>query len=414
MTPAPQPSVGRTATVGGGKVDLRDRLLTSVFALDRWLTTKQYRGYDPFDGLTSFLRPLTFQTCLLERILEQLVLRCPWNLRPILGIRPRSDLASAFGLLARGYLRLWLARKDHSCRQKAQQLFQWLVENSCKGYSGYCWGLPFDHSSRAGRVPSGLPYLVETSQIGLAFIDGYRGLDRQEYLDVAVSICRFIINDLPQRKTDLGTCISYHPGRQVWIHNANMLGAAILAATGVLAGRSELVDLARAAIQYSCASQLPDGSWYYGQDSRYHWIDSFHTAYNLEALKCYIDATGHLRYKANLDLGTEFYCRNFFLQDGTPKYYYDRVYPIDIQCAATAIDTLCYLEEGDGSKIQLAAKVADWTIQNMQDPSGYFYYRRLRWKKVKIPTVRWGQAPILNALAHLLLRLHKDPEHGSR
>jgi len=43
----------------------------------------------------------------------------------------------------------------------------------------------------------------------------------------------------------------------------------------------------------------------------------------------------------------------------------------------------------------------------MQDKSGYFYFRKLRWKTVKIPMLHWGQATMLSALSHLHLKLSK-------
>jgi len=377
----------------------------SMRSLDHWLQANGYAGYDPFDGLTSFLRPLTFGRCLAERILEQVILRCPFNLRPFLGIRRRSDLPPAKGHLARGYLRLFVATGQEQYKQKAIACLDWLKDNPSKGYSGHCWGLPFGHASRGGKVAAGLPYLPETSQICQAFLDALEILKDQTYLNTAASVCRFVLQDLPVEKTDRGSCISYQPGLQLSIHNANILGASILARTGVAIGDDRMLDLAQQAVKYTCSRQLSDGSWYYGEQEKYHWIDNFHTAFNLEALHCYIAYTGDKRYKPNLDRGVDYYCSTFFLEDGRPKYYHDRPYPIDIQCAAVAIDTLCYLSDTYSNTLDLARKVADWTVRNMQDASGYFYYRRLVWKTVKIPMVRWGQAPMLSALAHLLLKL---------
>jgi hypothetical protein len=52
--------------------------------------------------------------------------------------------------------------------------------------------------------------------------------------------------------------------------------------------------------------------------------------------------------------------------------------------------------------VTLAAKVAVWTIEHMQDKSGYFYYRRYSMGIVnKTPTLHWGQATMLCALAAL-------------
>jgi hypothetical protein len=54
----------------------------------------------------------------------------------------------------------------------------------------------------------------------------------------------------------------------------------------------------------------------------------------------------------------------------------------------------------------LAVKVAQWTIANMQDRTGYFYYRRYSpWLVNKTPTLHWGQATMLCALAGLYQQL---------
>lgn len=75
--------------------------------------------------------------------------------------------------------------------------------------------------------------------------------------------------------------------------------------------------------------------------------------------------------------GLDFFKVNFFEETGRPKYYHTRTYPVDIQCAAQAVDTLARLSRDDPSSLDLAMKVAAWTIQNMQDAAGYFYYRQI-------------------------------------
>jgi polysaccharide biosynthesis protein VpsJ len=50
----------------------------------------------------------------------------------------------------------------------------------------------------------------------------------------------------------------------------------------------------------------------------------------------------------------------------------------------------------------LPLNVANWTIDNMQHRTGYFYYRRYSSGIVnKTPTLHWGQATMLCALAAL-------------
>ncbi len=74
--------------------------------------------------------------------------------------------------------------------------------------------------------------------------------------------------------------------------------------------------------------------------------------------------------------GYDYWKSTFFLADGTPRYYHNKIAPIDIQCSSQAIDTLVFFEDCDAQSPALALKVADWTIEHMQDRTGYFYYRR--------------------------------------
>ena len=163
--------------------------------------------------------------------------------------------------------------------------------------------------------------------------------------------------------------------------------------------------MARSAVEYSCSRQRPDGSWWYAESTENRWIDNFHTGYNLDSLKHYTDATGDQSYRRNFLEGLGFYKANFFEKNGRPKYYHVRTYPVDIQCAAQAIDTLAFVSDDDPESLTLAKQVAAWTILNMQDRKGYFYYRQYPLMKAKTPMFHWGQGTMFKALAHLLLRL---------
>jgi hypothetical protein len=100
--------------------------------------------------------------------------------------------------------------------------------------------------------------------------------------------------------------------------------------------------------------------------------------------------------------GYRYWKDTFFLADGTPRYYNHKTLPIDIQCSSQAIDTLVFFHDVDPESLPLAMKVAKWTIENMQDRSGYFYYRRYSpWLVNKTATLHWGQATMLCALAGL-------------
>ncbi len=377
-------------------------LLDSIGRLSHWLEIHDYRGYDTFDGLNArYVRPLTFNSVLLRTVLQQGMRRFPVNLRPLLGVA-RERSTKGMGFLARGFIRLHEATDDPAWADHALMALQWLIQNQSPGYSGACWGNHFDYQSRTFYLPAGTPTVVWTSLIGHAFLDGWEHFGRQEYLQIAQSSCEHILRDLETFPDGEAACIAYVPGKNSQVHNANTLGASLLARTWKITRNAAYLELARKAIQYTAQHQRADGAWFYGEKQNLHWVDNFHTAYVLDCFKHYTESTGDTQFTSHMMLGYRYWKETFFLANGTPRYYDGKTLPIDIQCCSQAIDTLVFFRDYDNEAIALALKVAEWTIDNMQDHDGHFYYRRYsRWVVNKTPTLHWGQATMLCALAGL-------------
>jgi rhamnogalacturonyl hydrolase YesR len=380
-----------------------EKLRQSLAKLLAWIEAADYRGYEPFDGLSSPLRALTFNNLTLERVLQQTVRQSPINLRPLLGIRPQ-DSTKGRGYMAWGYLQMFRTTGDPAYRDKAVRCLDWLDQHKAPGYARHSWGNHFDFSSRVGKLPRFEPIIVWTSLIGQAYLDAFEVLADRRFLEIAESICSWIL-DVPRERTPTGTCLSYVAFEQRSIHNSNMLGAAMLARTGRLAGRQDYQAVAREAMLYSCSRQRPDGSWFYGEQTDHHWIDNFHTAYDLDSLKGYLESTGDERFRENLGRGFAFYRDSFFEPSGRPKYYHDRAYPIDSQCASQAVETLSNFTGTADGALELAVRVAEWTIDNMQDKKGFFYYRKYPLVTARTPMLHWAQATTFRAFALLLNRL---------
>ena len=131
-------------------------------------------------------------------------------------------------------------------------------------------------------------------------------------------------------------------------------------------------------------------------------MDCFHTGYVLESLDWYIRCKEDRTYQSQLEKGYNFFVETFFAPDGTPRYYDCKTRPLDIQCASQGIQTLVNLKGMHPNSIDTAVRVARWTLTNMQDRSGYFYYRKYPLITNKTPTFHWGQATMFAALAVLL------------
>lgn len=380
-----------------------DYLIKSLDAVQSWVEGHNYQGYDPGDGLTSFLRPLTFGNHFAERLLQQAIWKSPVNLRPLVGVVP-LDSTKGRGFMAAGYLLRHASTGADTYRDKAVACLRWLEEARERGHVGHCWGNHFDFSTRSGRIRAHTPTIVWTSLIGHAFIDGYERLNDASFLDVAESICRWILT-LPREQTRDGACLSYTGVFQNSVHNSSLLGAGMLARTWRYRERDEYRRVALQAAHYSCNRQLADGSWWYAEEPKYRWIDNFHTAYNLESLRHLLEGTAEKCFRSHLDRGYAFFKRTFFDPSGRPRYYHNRAFPIDIQCAAQAIETFCTFADSDPEALSLARRVANWTIENMQDSDGHFYYRRYPMMTAKTAYFHWGQATMFKALAKLVYTL---------
>jgi polysaccharide biosynthesis protein VpsJ len=113
-------------------------------------------------------------------------------------------------------------------------------------------------------------------------------------------------------------------------------------------------------------------------------------------------STGDDRFDEKMMNGYEYWKKTFFLSDGTPRYYNHKTLPLDIQCSSQAIDTLVFFHDRDPESLGAWHKGRRVDDHNMQDSTGYFYYRRYSpWLVNKTPTLHWGQATMLSALAGL-------------
>lgn len=373
--------------------------------LKAYVEAADYAGYDPYDALNSpLIRLISSKSKNLRIVFTQFLRRCPVNLRPLLGVK-KGHNPKAMGLFLWGYSKLYALAKERRYLERVDYILNILEQLQSGGYSGYCWGYNFDWQSRTFMRPAGTPTIVNTSFIGHALLDCYELTGRQRALDMAIPIKDFILCDLHRTRLDDTFCFSYTPVDTEAVHNANLLGASILARLTRYCDDDRLTEATLASLEYSMRLQRDDGSWFYADTSIQSWIDSFHTGFNLQAIRYILDAGLAPEHRSAYRKGIKYYAGNFFLEDGTPKYYHDRIYPIDIHSPAQAI---CFFSR-EGKKYQdLTERIVNWMMKNLYSGKGFFYFRKGRFMTNRIPYMRWSQAWAFHALTEYVLVSSRD------
>jgi hypothetical protein len=380
----------------------------SFLNLKKYIENEKFKGWDPFDGLnSSFFKSLPFSNLkLFKWVWIQVFKRNPINLRKALGV-PKEYNAKGIGLLLFGYCQLLKIAKTGNTKfgtleenlERIHGLYEILIEIQSKEYSGACWGYNFDWQNRVFFQPAYTPTVVATSFVASALFEAYEVTSEKKFLDLAVSSCDFVAKDLNRSYTkNNGFIFSYSPLDKSQVYNASLLGARLLAQGYSYTSKKDWLELSKIAIKTVCEFQDKDGAWVYGKRGNQQWIDSFHTGFNLECIFEYEKFTGDDSFKEFFDKGFKFYVSNFFLEDGLPKYYHDKIYPIDIHSPAQFLVTLMksnkYKEHS-----HIADKVLNFTLAKMQDKKGFFYYQLKRFFSIKISYLRWSQSWMFYCMA---------------
>ncbi|WP_230933994.1 delta-aminolevulinic acid dehydratase [Psychroserpens luteolus] len=401
---------------------LRYNVASSFLKLKAYCEAENFKGWDPYDGLNSkVFQALPFKHWDLARLAWiQGFKRSPINFRGLLMV-PKEHNAKGVALFLLGYCRLYKLA-ENGCEdfgdkdeilKRINEISDLLLNLRSKGYSGSAWGYNFDwQARRLFLFPKHTPTVVATCFCVEALLESYEITKNKSVLKETLSAADFVLNDLSRTPHGQGVIFSYSikDGNNTVI-NASLLGAKILSYSYKYTKNEEHANMAKLAITAACDLQEEDGSWIYGLLPIQSWKDSFHTGFNLDAIETYQQHTKDYSFQNYIDKGLAYYLHHFFEDNGMPKYYNDKTYPIDIHCPAQVIVTLSKLKAFKENEA-LLSKVLNWTIDHMQHKKGYFYYQLKKGISSKISYMRWSNAFMFNAMAHFLLET-KSENRGS-
>lgn len=351
----------------------------------------------------------------------QLRKRCPLDLAGVLDI-PQQTFAKALACFATALARQAAAARSHNDEPHLKELDSLsaaLAARAIRRDDGLGWGYEFDVQTRWAFYPAGSPNIIVTVFVARALATAAcvtramppappeeRGpagptafetrarptADAALGLDGLHAAARYLLQDLHLVAAETaGSYFRYTETSDRLVHNANLLGAGLVAASAALRRDEAALATALAAARSSLEAQRTDGSWPYGTGAGLGWADNFHTAYNLDGLLQVWLASGDRQVADALDRGVSHWVRDFFEPDGAPRYYPHKPYPYDIHSAGTAIDVAARLATWGWPTGDVARSVASWTERHLIDAAdGCTYYQKHRLWVDKRHFVRWG------------------------
>lgn len=381
----------------------------------RYCKSEDYAGWDPYDGLNSRV----FQKTPLNKsywgrlFWTQGFKHSPINLRRIMlvdkGHNPKGLglCLSALGNLIGSDLVPAGSELEQDMMSELRRIADLLLELSSPGYQDYCWGYNFAWQSRAFYLPKWTPTVVATAFAVDGLLAAYRLTGDQRYLDACVSSQHFVLRDLNKIETPTGIGFSYSPLDNRLVYNATLLGTRQLTAISEATGDTSLLAHAKSSVESTREAFSEDGSLDYARESYAKWRDNFHTGFNLEALARYRTVSNDHDYDEVIDKATRYWLENFFLEDGTCKYYDNRVDPLDVHCSAQVYPTLHHLGQMEGQK-ELLVRITNHMLNTFYLNNGSFRFQVKKRFNVNIPYFRWGTAWAFYGLSFYARSFGKD------
>ena len=366
-----------------------------------YMMGSDYSGYDPYDGAWSDYTLINGRKYI--RLLSTYINKfSPLNLRPVLKIK-KSKQNQALAFIGRAMLSF-----PDAYLSEINKIADHLTADSLIGkYGFHCWdahGFPIQ--MRNGYKPIGCTDVIGTEAIGRFFFELDALKPGQAYREICASVNDFIHNNLRVWNNGLHY-FRYTPETKnsKWCYNASIIAAVFVARSSKHYGLDYDESFVDNAVRDVISRQKADGSWYYSLDLESGYekpqID-FHQGFILDAILEYMELHGFEEpYVSTYKRGLEFYRTKQFFPNGQGVYRYPRKYPVNIHNQAQGIITFTKASAAGFGNLyfDFARTIAGWTIANMQDPDGHFYYLKYPLFTNKIPYIRWSDASMAYALS---------------
>jgi hypothetical protein len=368
-----------------------------------FMIASEFKSYDPYDGANI---TLPFSNNYPVRLLSTYINKfSPLNIRPLLKI-PLSKQNQALAFIGRAML----YRPDRY-EKEINEITRHLKDKSLiKDHGYHCWDSHgFKIQMRRGLFSPGMVDIIGTEAIARFFLLLNKIKPDSENEEICLNVRDFFLKELMTKNSGV-TFFRYKPNTKLhqWCYNASILCAIYIEKSGSCFLKEDSNEKAADAIRDIIDKQKPEGEWGYSFDFETKFertqID-FHQGFILDALLEYMEINGFVEpYISSYKKGLEFYHEKQFHPNGQGIYRHPKKWPVNIHNQAQGIITFSRAAKaGFGEQyLDFAQTIAEWTIKNMQDKDGHFYYLKYPLFTNKIPYIRWSDAAMAYALAVFL------------
>jgi hypothetical protein len=357
----------------------------------------RWRGPDPYDGLYARWPATLVRGHRRRQAIIQIHARSPVDIRRFYR-RRHSLVAKAPALLGQAAVRLFAAHEGAHLHELAMDALGTLVADTTCGED--CWGYPWATQTRWSYYPGGSPNIVATAFSANALAEAAVTLDEPMWHERAERAAAWAARELFLAEKGY---FAYHCHSDLLVHNANLLGAALVHELGPKAGgAAEAVSIATAR---TLDAQRPDGTWPYGEAAGLEWVDSFHTGYILDSL-CRLEGVDP-RIPSAIEHGARAYLSAFFDADGRARLWRGKHYPEDSHSAGTGLTVLSRLAASSIVPAETISRMAQHTFTHLIHRNGHAVFRRQRWGTTRVCYMRWCDAPVALGLASAAAFLDK-------
>lgn len=391
--------------------NIDSQIKNSVDMLYNWVLKNEYYGWDIYDGLNS---PLTQKITnpYLRILLLQLNKYSPINIRKLLKVKKGIDL-KGMALFAQSYARLYSITGEEKYLTEMKKTIGFIKEKTLREKYGYdCWASHYYPYITLGKstLSRDAPDIIGTGQAIIALIKSYNITNNSVEKDMAISAAEFMVEDFFQNEEPL-PFFAYSKTDDKPKHitlNASAQAMEALCAILNVEDNTKYQSVCESAARTLIRTQNNDGSWDYSihkDGTKKRTQLDFHQGYIIDGLLAFVS---HSSNKINLikciKKASDYYQNVQFRKDGRSYFRHPLPYPIDIHNQTQGIISFSKLSKLDSSYASFAEQIVCWTINNMQDDSGYFYYQKWPVITNKIPHMRWSQAWMMLATSTYLER----------